>query len=178
MALITRVSRLFRADFNAVLDHIEEPDLLLKQAIREMEEALAQDEQQIRLLEHEHGQLKGRESSLNQSLAEIDEELDLCFESSQEKLARTVVKRKLEMQQFYKNTVHKRHALAEQITGLKSQLQENRDRLSSMQQKAELFTDSETAQGSNTPWEKSIISIQDEDIDIAFLKEQQKRNQS
>ena len=37
MALINRLSRLFKADFHAVLDQIEEPELLLKQAIREME---------------------------------------------------------------------------------------------------------------------------------------------
>ena len=38
MALINRVSRLFKADFNAVLDQIEEPEQLLKQAIRDMED--------------------------------------------------------------------------------------------------------------------------------------------
>ena len=35
MPLINRISRLFKADFNAVLDNIEEPELLLHQAIRE-----------------------------------------------------------------------------------------------------------------------------------------------
>ena len=45
MALITRVSRLFQADFHAVLDRIEEPEVLLRQAVREMEEELARDEQ-------------------------------------------------------------------------------------------------------------------------------------
>ena len=43
MALITRVSRLFQADLHAVLDRIEEPEVLLKQAVREMEEELARD---------------------------------------------------------------------------------------------------------------------------------------
>ena len=38
MALISRVSRLFTADVHAVLDRIEEPEVLLKQAIREMED--------------------------------------------------------------------------------------------------------------------------------------------
>ena len=33
MALITRVTRLFRSDLHAVLDNIEEPKILLKQAI-------------------------------------------------------------------------------------------------------------------------------------------------
>ena len=34
MPLINRVSRLFRADLHAVLDRIEEPDVLLRQAAR------------------------------------------------------------------------------------------------------------------------------------------------
>ena len=36
MALVNRLSRLFQADFHAVLDRIEEPDLQLRQAVREM----------------------------------------------------------------------------------------------------------------------------------------------
>ena len=36
MALINRMSRLFTADIHAVLDRIEEPNVLLKHAIREM----------------------------------------------------------------------------------------------------------------------------------------------
>jgi phage shock protein A len=40
MALINRVARLFRADFHAVLDQIEEPELMLRQAIRDMAEEL------------------------------------------------------------------------------------------------------------------------------------------
>ena len=44
MALITRISRLFQADLHAVLDRIEEPDLLLRQAVREMQDDLARDE--------------------------------------------------------------------------------------------------------------------------------------
>ena len=62
MALITRVSRLFQADFHAVLDRIEEPEVLLRQAVREMEEELARDEQHSKVLHHEQGQLTTRES--------------------------------------------------------------------------------------------------------------------
>ncbi len=35
MALITRLARLFQADVHAVLDRIEEPLVLLQQAVRE-----------------------------------------------------------------------------------------------------------------------------------------------
>ena len=47
MPIINRISRLFTADLHAVLDRIEEPEALLKQAIREMEEEAAASEQRI-----------------------------------------------------------------------------------------------------------------------------------
>ncbi|RLA35148.1 MAG: hypothetical protein DRR11_01080, partial [Gammaproteobacteria bacterium] len=53
MALINRISRLFKADFHAVLDQIEEPEQLLKQAIRDMEDELATTEQSIILCAHD-----------------------------------------------------------------------------------------------------------------------------
>ena len=52
MALINRISRLFKADFHAVLDQIEEPEALLKQAIRDMEDDLASTEQRVSLCQH------------------------------------------------------------------------------------------------------------------------------
>ncbi len=53
MALINRISRLFKADFHAVLDQIEEPEQILKQAIRDMEDDLATTEQRVALCAHD-----------------------------------------------------------------------------------------------------------------------------
>jgi phage shock protein A len=47
MALITRIARLFKADMHSLLDSIEEPQSVLKQAIREMSEAIEQGERQL-----------------------------------------------------------------------------------------------------------------------------------
>ena len=62
MVLINRISRLFKADFHAVLDRIEEPEQLLKQAIRDMEDDLANTEQRISLCAHDHEVLSVRRS--------------------------------------------------------------------------------------------------------------------
>ena len=141
MALITRISRLFQADFHAVLDRIEEPDVLLRQAVREMEEELARDEQRSKILKHEQGQLTARESDLEQSLHEIEEQLDVCFDSGKDDLARTSIRRKLETQRFCKGLARKRQALQETIDDLDTRLRENRTRLESMRQKAELLAE-------------------------------------
>ena len=103
MALINRLSRLFSADFHAVLDRIEEPELLLKQAIREMEEELARSEQRIKWLQQEQRQLSAQEDDIEQSLSKLEEEMDICFASDKEELARGLVRRKLEAQLLLKS---------------------------------------------------------------------------
>ena len=97
MALITRISRLFRADFNAVLDRIEEPDVLLKQALREMEEDVHSDEQQMKSLLNDYSQSEVKIMDLEQNIEQVNHELDICFESDETELARSQVKRKLEI---------------------------------------------------------------------------------
>jgi phage shock protein A len=177
MALITRISRLFHADMNAVLDQIEEPEMLLKQAIREMEETLDHDERQIKLQEYEHKQLSGKEEEVKQSLTEIEDQLSLCFKSKKDDLARTLIKRKLEGQQTLKSLSRKTGSLEESIDHLKAQLKEHQSQLGSMKQKAEIFTQ-DNSDKSVASWSDSSFTVQDEDIEVAFLHEKQKWSQS
>ena len=178
MALITRVTRLFRADLHAVLDRIEEPDVLLKQAVREMEEALSRDEQRLRGLTQERGQLAAREADLDRSLGEIDEELDICFASDKDDLARALIKRKLEAERLRKLVARKREALDASLSGLRERVGENRARLEAMRQKAELLAEEDDSRRPDDPWLAPDISVRDEDVEVAYLREKQKRGRS
>ena len=178
MALITRVSRLFQADFHAVLDRIEEPEVLLRQAVREMEEDLASDEQRSRILKHEQGQLTARETDLEQTLQELDEQLDICFDSGNDDLARASIKRKLETQQYCKGLARKRQALQETLDDLDTRLRENRARLESMRQKAELLAEETARTRPADNWTIPNITVRDEDVEVALLREKQQRRRS
>jgi phage shock protein A len=175
MALITRVSRLFQADFHAVLDRIEEPEVLLRQAVREMEEELARDEQRSRILQHEQGQLAARETGLEQSLHEIEEQLDVCFESGNDDLARACIRRKLEAQRYCKDLTRKRQAQQSTLEALDTRLRENRASLDSMRQKAELLAVESAHARPADNWALPEISVRDEDVEVAFLREKQHR---
>ncbi len=178
MALITRVSRLFRADLHAVLDRIEEPDVLLKQAVREMEEELAREEQRRRMLQHDQDALIKRESDLDRSLAEIAEQLDVCFESGKDDLARPLIKRKLETQRLHKLVARKRQSLQETVAGLGTHLDENRARLEGMRQKLELLVEDDAPPYPEESWTVPDIFIREEDVEVAFLREKQKRSRA
>ena len=178
MALMTRVSRLFRADLHAVLDRLEEPDILLRQAVREMEEELSREEQRLRMLQHDHDEMLKRESDLHDSLGEIEQQLDVCFASGKDDLARPLIKRKLETQRLNKMLAAKRASLQETLAKLRTHLDENRARLESTRQKLELLVEDHEPSRPEDSWTVPDFSVREEDVEVAFLREKQKRSHS
>jgi phage shock protein A len=172
MALIARLSRLFQADMHAVLDKIEEPELLLKQAIRDMEESIAADEWQIRLWEHEQQQLSNKHNQLVDSLTDLEEKLSLCFKSKKDDLARSLIKRKLETQQAKLSLAENSAVFKEKITRLSKRLTEHQAQLTGMKQKAEAFLGENRT--SSAHWDNPYATVRDEDVEVAFLVEKQK----
>lgn len=175
MALINRISRLFRADLHAVLDRIEEPDVLLKQAVREMEDNLANDEQRLKLLDSEQVQLSHRHSDVSQTLEQLNGELDVCFDSDKDDLARSLIKRKLEAQRFHKLLDRKQEVLATNITELKKRINENQNRMTAMQQKLELLSEDNSQATHDDVWFTPDINVRDDEVEVAFLREKQQR---
>lgn len=183
MTLITRLSRLFRADIHAVLDNIEEPELLLRQAIREMEDDLLRQEQAVRLAKHEQGEFSARREQLETRLSEIEGELDLCFESGKDDLARGLVKRKLETRGFLRQLVARQEKEGASVVRKETQLAENRTTLDALRQKAELIDIRASANeypdgfGAAARGSREPIVTADE-VEVAFLREKQARTSS
>ena len=176
MALVTRLSRLFQADFHAVLDRIEEPDLQLRQAVREMQFALDQDQQRKQLLQHEADQLDKAVVSIGDKLQALDEELDICIAADKDDLARDLVHRKLAAEKQLQATSDRSTAINLQRQTLDRQIDEQTQQLTSMKQKLELLVkfDDSSVDADFTSGE----AIRNEEIEIALLREKQKRTQS
>ncbi len=175
MALINRITKLFQADINAVLDRIEEPELLLKQAIREMQEDLFQSEKQISIMEVEQTKLAATETRLKKSVAGIKQELDLCFASEKHELARSLIKRRLETERFCEQLADKRKHGQQSIIEFKARYEENLMQLESMQQKAEVLITETEPDTCKRNWDLPNAVVSADDIEIAFLNEQQRR---
>ena len=184
MALINRISRLFKADFHAVLDQIEEPEQLLKQAIRDMEDELATTEQRIILCAHDQEALGVRKNELKNAVAEIDTQIDLCFESEKDDLARSLIKKKLEAERLLKRLVSKYEANEKYLVEQRSMFDENRGTLEGLRQKAELFArrtpvDRDgSSEFDDIAWMARDMVIGDDEVEIAFLREKTMRSVS
>jgi phage shock protein A len=182
MALINRITRLFEADFHAVLDHIEEPGQLLRQAIRDMEDELARAEQRIALRAHEQDAVTARRSELESTIADFDAKLDLCFESGKDDLARTVIRKKLGAERNLKHLDSKHAANEQYLEEQRRLLEENTSTLESLRQKAELVSERTPSGGGpgihDTAWPARDMSVSDDEIEIAFLREKSLRSTS
>ena len=184
MALINRISRLFKADFHAVLDQIEEPEQLLKQAIRDMEDDLATTEQSVILCSHDQDALGVRKTELTNAIAEIDTQIDLCFDSEKDELARNLIKKKLEAERLLKRLASKYDANEKYLVEQRGKFDENRATLEGLRQKAELFAHRAPAdrdgksEFDDIAWMARDMAIGDDEVEIAFLREKTLRSAS
>jgi len=177
MALINRFSRLFTADLHAVLDRIEEPDSLLKQAVREMEDELVKMHAQAKTLRGDLERINVQKDDAQRRLAELEEELDVCFESGEEALARNLVKRKLETERHLKAIKGKRDVVTNALAELEAGITENQRHLAGMHQKLELLVE-EIPQIRTVDYGATDYHVDNDEVEVAFLREKQRRARS
>ena len=174
MALIKRISRLFTADMHAVLDQLEEPEVVLRQAIREMEEELARQAQRHKWLDREIELTATRIEEVAAACTDLDSKLDTCFEHDNETLARKLTRRKLETQKIAERLGTKRAALEDQLSEIETTIDSNRAQLDSLQQKAELFASERPVDVEGVD-NHAFACVDDDEVEIAFLREKQSR---
>lgn len=178
MALVNRITKLFKADMHAVIDQLEEPYSLLKQSIRDMETLLEDNERVLNQLQKSHQEIEQKLSQFVSVKENIQEQLDICFEAENDGLARVLIKRLLEQQQFENVLIAKRKVIGEEISELQAIISQRQPLLDSMRQKAEIFASERVNSESEMPLSEQSVSVSREDIEIALLKEKQKRGRS
>ena len=173
MTILRRITRLFKADVHGILDCLEEPQALLKQAIRDMEAEIESSQSATNSLETALNRDKKRQKEVEIVIAELDQQMDFCFESAREDLARKFIRKKLETQRIRSELEKNLSKTREELKARHEKLKEQRQRLEQIQQKAEVFMQSPDHCAGNesiAPWSPS-----DDEVEVAFLQEKQRR---
>ena len=179
MTLITRLGRLFRADLNAVLDGLEEPAMVLRQAIRDMQAVLLEEQaEQTRLLGESQRLAQARDEH-RQRLAALDEELTLCLAAGQDTLARDLVRRKLEAGRHGSALEARLSTLDEAQRHLARRVAEHGQRLDALRAEASVYEamPANATEPAPTPW-PAAAAISEAEIEVALLRERTRRAQS
>ena len=177
MSIMSRLTRLFKADIHAVLDQLEEPELVIKQALREMEEELESSQQRLVILEQDQQQTLAQIEELQQWLDQINSQLDLCIEADNAELGKHLIRRKLEHETLCEQLDRSHQKQAKEMADQKSKVKEQVEKLSIMRSKASVFDQAEKQSAPH----KTVLSsdpsasISDNDVEIAWLQEKQRR---
>lgn len=179
MALFTRIGRLFRADLHAVLDSIEEPAEVLRQSIRDMKDVISDGEDEVRVGERQLARLRRQAEAIETDIQGLDRELDTCFETGEQELARAVVRKKLGAA----GRLKKVDAAIADLTSLQADrsatLARQSETVEALRQKAELFAATATAEPPDSGNRRGTVPVvSEDDVEIALLQEQRARSGS
>jgi phage shock protein A len=102
--MMTRLARLVRADLNAVLDRLEAPELVLAQAVRDMEQSLDQERRALAGRDRELARLARRDQALAEEETRCEETVSAGLtadegdgaRSDRDALVRPLIRRRLE----------------------------------------------------------------------------------
>ena len=93
MGIITRMVRLFKADIHGVMDHLEDKGLLLKQHLREMEEALSQKQAQLTKMKKSRNHLIQEQEKHGKDSEKLEQDIEVAIKGDKDDIARRLIKR-------------------------------------------------------------------------------------
>ncbi len=130
MALLERVATLIRANLNDLIDKAENPEVLIKQVIMDMENQLLQVKTQVAIAIADQHLLEKKQKENEDRIADWNRKADLAVGKKQDDLARAAIERSLHCKQLAQN-------FAEQANDQKLQVETLKTALNKLQQKME-----------------------------------------
>ena len=179
MTLITRITRLVKADLHGLLDGLEEPEEVIKQAIRDMEEDIATQEHRLEELRAVLQRLARETQETTTAMQEIESQIDICFAAENEPLARNLIRKRLEMARRAKGIARAQEETRAQSDGLATRIATYKAQLASVVQKLKMYEETRPRR----PWASSTCAplqsasvITDDEVEVAFLEEKRRRS--
>lgn len=129
MTVLQRISTLIAANINHLLDEAEDPEVLVKQLIREMEESIVDVRRETVRAVARHKHLEKQISGAGEQMDELESKARLVLARGDEARARTLLARKLRLADQREALERERASASELAAGLKGDLSRLEDQV-------------------------------------------------
>ena len=126
MGIITRVVKIFKADIHGVMDQFEDQGLLLKQYLRDMEEALNQKEAKLARKIALRNQAQKEHDKYDQQYHTLDHDLTVAVQRGKDNIARMLIRKTKPLGSLCDELAGQLATLDEEISLFKEHLSEQR----------------------------------------------------
>lgn len=93
MAIIARIVKIFKADLHGVMDQLEDQELLLKQHLRDMEEALHDKEEKLQKMKASRHQGRQELGRYKRQWESLEHDLKMAVRKDKDDIARMLIKK-------------------------------------------------------------------------------------
>jgi len=175
MGIMTRLTRICKADLHGVMDQIEDKDLVLKQCLREMETSLAQKQEQLARMTASAAQVKDSTLKLQHERETIEQDIQVALEKEKDAIARMLI-RKLKAVEQQRDALNEHgRKLERDIAGMQTVLEAQRQEYERIQLRSE--THFQKTEGRK--WEETVSRVfpegawaacSEEEIELELIK--------
>jgi len=175
MGIMTRFTRLCKADIHGVMDQIENKELILKQCLREMEESIGKKQGKLKQLEAAFDQVRNETQQLKREVDKIEQDLKTAIEKEKDDIARLLIKKRMKTNQHMDASGRHAETIEKQIKMLNENIEAQKHQYAEMQLRSESWLQ----KAEHLKWEEStsrIIpetawhSISDEEVELELIK--------
>ena len=174
MSISKRIVRLVKSDIHEILDCLEDPQAILSQAIRDMEDEMRITQARSESLQSESQKIGTFIARLESSHAEAVAQIETCFDSENETLVRTFIRKRLELEKRRKQLLETQAGIQKELSECQTRLKEQEEKITSIKEKQDLFTNYEK-QSSASPAYEEKWAVSEEQVELAILEERRKR---
>ena len=93
MGILNRLIRIFKADIHGVMDQFEDKGLLLKQYLRDMQDALSEKETCLKQVTVARTQAQRDDENCGLEIEKLEHDLTIAFRKDRDDIARLLIKR-------------------------------------------------------------------------------------
>jgi phage shock protein A len=153
MAILSRIIKIFKADIHGVMDHLEDRGLLLKQHLRDMEEALRRKQARLTRLTALRNQAREDLAKYHRQMEALENDLMVAVRKEKDDIARMIIRKIKPLENMVEYLGCQLKTMDEDVTQLHSQLQQQRQRFEQLQYRASEYRHKIQMQ----QWEKDTI---------------------
>ena len=126
MGITTRIARMFKADIHGVMDQLEDKELLLKQYLRDMEDALSQKEACLRRIDVARTLAQQESDNYLLEIEKLEQDLTVALKKEKEDIARLLIKKIIPLSKLRDGVQHHIDNLDREIAEIKDGLDQQR----------------------------------------------------
>ena len=151
MGIMTRFVRIFKADIHGVMDQFEDKGLLLKQYLRDMQDALSEKETCLKQVTVARTQAQQDDENYGLEIEKLEHDLTIAFRKDRDDIARLLIKRIIPLKKLRKRVRQHIDNLDREITAMKDGIDQQRIQYEDLKHRSRQYFH----RADQTVWEKA-----------------------